>query len=84
LLSLISWVNRTFRKKGKEYFSHAHRSIEQIQTFETVLTTLEAHLVKFQASCDSLLCSIHRLATFGALGVFHRLERHIVGWGLLS
>lgn len=47
-------------------------------------STLEAHLVKFQPSCDSLLCRIHRLATFWALGVFHRLERHIVGWGLLS
>jgi hypothetical protein len=50
----------------------------------TILTTLEAHLVPFQPSCNSLLSGIHGLATFGALGVFHRLERHFEWRGLLS
>jgi hypothetical protein len=50
----------------------------------TILTTLEAHLVPFQSSCDSLLGSIYRLAALGALGVFHRLEWHFEWQGLLS
>ncbi|KAJ8878762.1 hypothetical protein PR048_019348 [Dryococelus australis] len=44
---------------------------------QTLLTTLEAHLVPLQTTCNSLFCRIYGLAAFRALRILNWLERHL-------
>lgn len=46
--------------------------------FQYQLTAFEAHLVPFESTSDTFLCSVDRFAAFGAFWMFNWLERHFV------
>jgi len=66
-----------------EYLAFMLSTVGWVQQF-VAHAAFETHLVPLQSSCHPLLGGIHRFAAFGALGIFHRLERHSDWRGLLS
>lgn len=59
-----------------EEFSFMLRAVCRVQKL-VAHSTLEAHLVPFQATRYTLFGGVHGLAALGALGVLNRLERHL-------
>lgn len=59
-----------------EQFSFMLRAVCRVQEL-VAHSTLEAHLVPFQATRHPLFGGVDGLAALGALGVLNRLERHL-------